>query len=156
MLPHPPYQRITWRGKRFNRRTVDMIKWAEEKAGFKFVIGQGSYNTGVSASAGTHDGGGAADFSVRDLTITQRIKMVRALKDAGFAAWYRPAIPNIWPPHVHAVAIKDKELAWLARAQVADYFAGRNGLKGHAKDKTYRPDPFVMWDYAKAKPVRYR
>jgi hypothetical protein len=79
MLPHPPYQRITWRGKRFNRRTVDMIKWAEEKAGFKFVIGQGSYNTGVSASAGTHDGGGAADFSVRDLTITQRIKMVDPL-----------------------------------------------------------------------------
>lgn len=156
MLPNLPYDRITWRKKRFNRRTVDMIKWAEDKAGFTFVIGQGSYNVGVEASAGTHDGGGTADFSVRGLTTAQRVKMVRSLKDAGFAAWYRPAIPKLWPPHVHAVAIKDKDLAWLAKLQVEDYLNGKSGLKGHAKDNTYRPDPQVVWDYAKGRPVRMR
>ena len=43
-----------------NRRTWNMIQAAENLAGFTFVITQGSYNKGVSASAGTHDGGRGA------------------------------------------------------------------------------------------------
>lgn len=146
--------KVTFRGFQFDDRTVEMILWAEKKAGFKFRITQGSYNKGgVAASAGTHDGGGVADFSVRLMTEKKRSKMVKALKDAGFAAWYRTMDQGFDSNHVHAVAIGCKDLAPLAKSQVVDYDAHKNGLKGHASDPTYRPDPKVQFDMKVKAPV---
>jgi hypothetical protein len=146
--------KVTFRGHAFDDRTVEMILWAEKLAGFKFRISQGSYNTGgVAASAGTHDGGGAVDFSVRLLTEKKRVAMVKALKDSGFAAWYRTIDQGFDSNHVHAIAIGCKDLAPLAAAQVRDYDAHKNGLKGHAPDPTYRPDPKVKWDMKVGMPV---
>src|SRR5699024_4346848 len=45
--------------------------------------------------------------------------------------WYRPNMP---PRHIHAVAIGDKDLVASARSQVADYYAGRNGLANKGRD----------------------
>lgn len=151
-----PYDKIRYRGFWMNRRTKAMLLWAEDKAGFKFPIVQGSYNKGVGASAGTHDLGGVLDVDDEPMTITQRKKMVHALKDAGFAAWFRPARPGVWGSHVHMVGINDTSAAPLAKEQVKDYLNGRNGLVGHALDKTYRPDPQVVWSWAKGKPVPKR
>jgi len=59
-----------------------------------YAITQGSYSSGVSASFGTHDGGGAVDLSVlRRGTYTilwdDINALLHALRAAGFAAWLR-------------------------------------------------------------------
>lgn len=129
---------------RLNERTVAMLRsartWLEGHGGCPpgraapgYVL-QGSYNHGgVSASAGTHDGGGAIDLDVRGLSSGQRAALVRALREAGFAAWLRRR-PTFSVDHVHAIAVGDPDLPAGARRQVADYFAGRDGLAGHRKD----------------------
>lgn len=151
---NPAYDRVTWRGVRLNKRTRDALLWAEKKSGVRVDPSQGSYNAGgVAASAGTHDGGGAVDIRTRHLTRDQRVKLVRALKDAGFAAWYRTTAQGFSGPHIHALAIGDKEMASGARNQVASFDAGRDGLRGNRIDKTYRPDPRKRFSYAKDRPV---
>jgi hypothetical protein len=152
--------KVKFRGFMFDDRTVEMIKWAEKKAGFKFRITQGSYNQGsVAASAGTHDGGGAVDISVKwdyrfvPLTAKRRNKMLRALKDAGFAAWYRTMDQGFTSDHIHGIAIGCKDLPRLASSQVVAYDANRTGLKSNGPDYSYRPDPKVQFDMAKKQPV---
>lgn len=148
-----PLQRVKFRGYTVTRRTKAMIEWAEQQAGFNFTLAQGSYNAGgVAASGGTHDKE-AVDFSVRGYTDAKRIKMVRALKDAGFAAWHRDPIPGTWGEHVHAVPIKG-DLSPSAAAQVLSYDAGRDGLRGNRPDNTYRPSPRVAWSWLRRKPVK--
>ena len=118
---------------RTNRRTKKMMLEAE-KLGGNLVVTQGSYSRNVSASAGTHDGGGCLDFSVRGLTRGQINRRVKALRTVGFAAWYRPALPGVWGPHIHAVAIGTRDLAPIARRQVTAYRNGRDGLRNNRVD----------------------
>ncbi|HEU4946904.1 MAG TPA: hypothetical protein VFT31_07105 [Kribbella sp.] len=127
---------ITHRGRsNVNQRTWNMIEAAEKLAGFKFVITQGSYNKGgVRSSAGTHDGGGVVDIRARDLGPARRGAAVLALRKVGFAAWLRTPEQANWPYHIHAVAKGDKDLAAQAKAQVAAYLKGRNGLKRNLRD----------------------
>lgn len=117
-----------------NRRTERMMDEAE-RIGGNLVVTQGSYSTAVGASAGTHDGGGVLDFSVRGLSMRQINRRVRALRRVGFAAWYRPALPGVWGPHIHAVAIGTKDLAPIAARQVTAYKLGRDGLRGNGLDR---------------------
>lgn len=139
--------KVLFRGYTLDPRTAEMVRYAERLAGFQFKITQGSYNAGgVSASAGTHDGGGAVDFSVRFITPAKRGKILRALKDTGFAAWYRPARVKLWTAHIHAVAIGCADLAPVAARQVTAYDAHRDGLAGNAPDPTYRPTPPVRYN----------
>lgn len=146
--------KVIFRTYTFDSRTVQMIKYAEKLAGFQFKIAQGSYNIGgVSASAGTHDGGGAVDFSLRLVTPAKRGKILRALKDTGFAAWYRPARVGIWNSHIHAIAIGCPDLAPVAKRQVEAYDAHRDGLAGNEPDPTYRPAPAVKFNAVKGQPV---
>jgi hypothetical protein len=132
--PARDYRHTIFGTKTVNRYTAEMLARAqaisESKGGpSSFVLTQGSYSTSVSASAGTHDGGGTVDMRVRDWSTEQTRTVVRALREAGFAAWYRgPA--NGFTPHIHAVAIGDGQLSDEARSQVASYFAGGNGLGG--------------------------
>jgi hypothetical protein len=117
-----------------NRRTWNMIQAAENLAGFTFVITQGSYNKGVSASAGTHDGGGVVDIRARDLSPAKRGAAVLALRRVGFAAWLRTPKQAKWPYHIHAVAVGDRDLSRQAEAQVVSYQHARNGLKSNRRD----------------------
>lgn len=141
--------RTTYTGKTVNERTRRMLAAADAKVAFSLVLSQGSYNPGgEAASAGTHDGGGVVDVSVGKLTTTQRWKAVHALRAVGFAAWLRTPSQGDWPYHIHAVAIGDTDMSTVARDQVADYYAGRNGLASHALDNTpssYRA-PFTWWE----------
>ena len=140
-------------GFTFDARTAAMIAWAEAHAGFAFTIMQGSYNTGVAASAGTHNGGGAVDFSTKNLSPAKLNTMLGSLKDAGFAAWHRTAIAGVWPDHVHCIAINGPDLAPLAAAQVKSFLAGRNGMADNGVDKSYRPKPPVLFDMKLGRPV---
>jgi hypothetical protein len=132
-----PYERISWRGVTANRRTVEMLEITELRGLMPLAplrIPQGSYTTGVSASAGTHSGGGALDISVRDLTTAERDRVVRELRETSFAAWYRPYLAGVWPAHIHAIAIGDKEMSAAAAEQVVQYRNGQNGLANHGAD----------------------
>lgn len=137
--------RVSMDGKTINKRTYDMINRAEARMGFDLWIVQGSYNDGVSASAGTHDGGGAIDFSVRGLSESQIREAVWQLRCVGFAAWYRAPRAGVWGAHIHAIAIGDGELSSGARAQVQEYYAGYDGLAGNGRDTWRRPDPIPVW-----------
>jgi len=134
-----PYSRLWWHGELFNRRTVNMLQAAEQRYGGSFIYYQGSYSSSVSASAGTHDGGGAVD-----LWCSRPDDAVRALRNVGFAAWNRTGRGD-WTPHIHAIAIGDKQMSSGARAQVQDYFNGRDGLAGHGPDYHWRPNPIKVW-----------
>lgn len=133
---HHREELITHRGRsNVNRRTWNMLQAAENLAGFRFVITQGSYNKGgVKASAGTHDGGGVIDVRARDLGARERGIVVVSLRKVGFAAWLRNPHQGDWPWHIHAVARGDKDLSPGAAKQIRQYRDGLNGLKGGHHD----------------------
>lgn len=141
--------RVVFRGKRLNTRTRDMILAAEKILGYTLTLIQGSYNAGgVSASAGTHDGGGAVDVWGKG---TSHVPTeVAALRQVGFAAWGRTPSQGNWGYHIHCIAIGDQELSSGARNQVADYKAGRNGLASNGKDTFTRAYVNNTWEKYKA------
>ena len=141
--PPEDYTRVELNGSTLNQRTVSMLLHAQELYGGEikltgYAITQGSYSTGVSASFGTHDGGGAVDLSVlREGTYTVLWDdigpLLRALRVAGFAAWLREygELYADSPIHTHAIAIGDMELSPAASEQLtgpAGYLRGYSGL----------------------------
>lgn len=150
----------TYYGKRVNTRTRQMLVAADAAVPWKLRLAQGSYCGLVkarcaAASAGTHDGGGVVDVSVKGMSTTRRWQTVQALRQVGFAAWLRTPSQcgGCWSAHIHAVAIGDTDVwqrngKFTNRDQVADYCVGRNGLSGHKRDNTptaYRV-PFITWE----------
>jgi hypothetical protein len=146
LRPPDDYTRVQFDYITLNRRTLFMLDNAQRiyrhwggSVDFRTALVQGSYNPGgVSASFGTHDGGGAVDISVRNPQdrgiLTGEIPyMIEALRIAGFAAWVRRTgelYPNS-PIHIHAIAVGDAELSDAARAQIdgeRGYLRGYNGL----------------------------
>lgn len=143
--PPDDYRRVQVNGYTLNRRTLTMLEYAASLYDGEIdltgkSITQGSYNTSVEASFGTHDGGGAVDISfiapnrARYEVLYDDIEpLIRALRLSGFAAWYR-SLNELGPGsalHIHAIAIGDRELSRPARAQLigaAGYFRGYNGL----------------------------
>ncbi len=116
-------------------RTQRMLTAAEGKLGRTLVLDQGSYNPGGDpTSAGTHDGGGVVDISVKGMTASKRTAVAKALRQVGFAAWVRNPNQGDWPWHIHAVAISDTDLSSPAQHQVGDYYLGLNGLANRAAD----------------------
>lgn len=131
--PSHDYNRTEYGGAVVNQRTKVLLLRAAIKFGAPFKLTQGSYSKGVAASAGTHDGGGVVDIGVTTWSTERRWLAVRALREAGFAAWLRTPAEG-FAYHIHACAIGDQEMAPLAVDQVADYFEGKNGLRGHGPD----------------------
>lgn len=151
--PEPPddYTKTTYGGKTVNQRTKVMLQTAEKYAKMEgvntpFTLTQGSYSTGVSASAGTHDGGGAGDISVAGMSRAQIDSTVKAMRMAGFAAWYRTPAEG-FAVHIHFEAIGDKEISPSGGAQVTDLFAGKNGLANKGPDTAPASigRPFPTW-----------
>lgn len=140
--PIEDYTRLVINGETVNRRTALMLDTAVELYGgpgdLRRVV-QGSYTDALAASFGTHAGGGAVDISIRNpANPSERLfgeveAMVRALRQAGFAAWYRESdeVYDGSVPHIHAIAIGDKELSPAAQEQLTGphgYFRGMDGL----------------------------
>jgi peptidoglycan hydrolase-like protein with peptidoglycan-binding domain len=127
--------RTTHGGGVVNERTRDMLAQARRLLGRDLVLDQGSYNPGGDpTSAGTHDGGGVVDVSVKGMASVTRTEVVRAMRRVGFAAWLRSPRQGDWPWHIHAVAISDTDLSVQAQHQVGDYYLGRDGLSGRGPD----------------------
>src|SRR5688572_7274636 len=139
------YTRVEVNGWTLNQRTLAMLAHAQELYGGELeltghAITQGSYNSSVEASFGTHSGGGAVDLSVlRRGTYTvlwdDIEPLIRALRAAGFAAWLREygELHTDSPIHIHAIAVGDQELSVPAQDQLtgpSGYFRGYSGLPG--------------------------
>jgi len=143
MQPSDNYDIITVNDHRLNQRTYEMLEYAATLyAGSIDITGsaitQGSYTGAVEESFGTHAGGGAVDLSVMapgtfNILYDEIAALIKALRTAGFAAWFRDfnALYEGSPVHIHAIAIGDRELSLAAREQLAGphgYFWGYNGL----------------------------
>lgn len=157
------YTRVTFDGKTVNARTRDALKYAQKlwrsRMGHKLSIrlAQGSYRKGnaAAASGSTHDGGGVVDIRTAGvgLDAEQTKQLNRALRDAGFASWIRDSRDGM-DPHIHAIAIADKEMSSSAKTQTVDFDKGKNALRNGAKDRnSYRADPRLRFSYKQGKPV---
>jgi hypothetical protein len=135
-----PYERVTvghysdGRAMVTDRRVVEMLELTEHQTGIDVVYTQGSYNTAVSASGGTHAGGGVVDLRVIQYTDTQRNRLLAGLRTVGFISWYRTPDQGDWPYHIHIVDKGNDQLSPAAQNQVTAANAGRNGLKSNLYD----------------------
>ncbi|MEU5566779.1 peptidoglycan-binding domain-containing protein [Micromonospora musae] len=137
---------VSLRGVQVNTRTRAMLFEAERLLGWQLTITQGSYNSGVDASAGTHDGGGALDLSVSGLSSATRTEVLRRLRTVGFAAWLRTPAQGDWGYHIHAIALADTDQSTGARNQAGDYYLGRNGLANRGADDGPVVSPKRTWE----------
>lgn len=143
LQPTDDYTRVVVNSETLNQRTLTMLAHAQslydgELEITGYAITQGSYSTGVSASFGTHAGGGAVDLSVLQrgtyTVLWDDIEpLIHALRAAGFAAWLREygELYEGSPIHIHAIAVGDRELSTEAANQLtgeAGYFRGYSGL----------------------------
>ena len=117
------YSKVTFRGRTTDQRTATMARLVEKRLGITFVCYQGSYNGTVDASGGTHDGGGALDLNVPG----DPGKITRALRNQGFAAWYRTPAQG-FDTHIHAIDIGNRRLSFNAGLQVGNYGSTGDGL----------------------------
>ena len=137
--PPAKYHVIWFRGVKVNIRTLVMIQRAEAimhmlRGPSRLSFSQGGYHRGVGASAGTHDGGGAIDVRCSYYSTSYAdLKIVKALRMAGFAAWRRGYFDGL-PPHIHCIAIGDRSASWSAKYQVREFFRGGDGLRGYRRD----------------------
>lgn len=130
-----PGARVSMGGAVVNTRTRSMLAEAKRLLGRNLVLDQGSYNPGGDpTSAGTHDGGGVVDVSVKGMNSATRVAVARALRRVGFAAWVRNPKQGNWPWHIHAAAINDTDLSSQAQHQIGDYYLGLNGLANRGPD----------------------
>lgn len=152
--PGEDYSLIKVNGYLLNQRTYNMLINARQLYHGQIdildaAITQGSYTNTVSASFGTHQGGGAVDISVIEpgtwrILYEEIPSLIAALRASGFAAWLRD-LEELYPGspiHIHAIAIGDRDLSEPAQKQLtgpAGYFWGLNGLPdqygGSAPDK---------------------
>lgn len=144
--------RVVWRNKVFDTQTVAMLQEAERISGIRIVPTQGSYNTSIGASAGTHSGPGAFDASVRGLTRTQQDRLTSALRKVGFASWLRLPADGL-SPHIHGIANGMSGLPGVAYRQTVSYKNKRNGLANNGPDRqAYLGVPYRTWaDYKRLK-----
>jgi len=150
---------VWWRGVKITARQRAAFRWAEAKLqrkypGTSLIPTQGSFVPGYGPSAGTHDKAGVCDFRVWHYNHDQRIYALRCLRDAGQAAFLRTAADGFPGEHFHVCDRVTTNMAVIARAQVADYDKGLNGLSSHKRDRNpYRPKPPVKWSWKLGKPV---
>jgi hypothetical protein len=146
-----PNARVTRGGQVLTARVWSLIADAGREAGVSPVVVQGGYKGGggANASAGTHDAGDVFDLRVRDLPNSQRVALAVALRRRNVCAWVRSPEYG-WTktaPHLHGV-VRDSHdaLSPGARAQVAQYDRGLNGLASRGPDPHPRPSqaPYVM------------
>lgn len=102
----------------------------------KLHIIQSAYNTGVKASAGTHDKDACLDVYIEGLDWWTAQAFLRK---CGWAAWYR--YPPKFGRHIHMISLGygAAPVGYLVPGQVEDYYHHRTGLVGHAADPSWHP-----------------
>jgi hypothetical protein len=127
--------KVEFRGVTLDSRTARMMEVVAMRTGPKISPTQGTFNTSVDASAGTHSGAGAIDLSVKGLDTPRVNGIVKVMRQVGFAAWHRLASEGPWPAHIHGIAVNAPGLSPAAAKQVAALRRGRNGLANDGLDR---------------------
>jgi len=151
--PEENYDLVEINGMYINQRTFSMLEHAQSIYGGEIELNgyhltQGSYTNLVSASFGTHDGGGAVDLSVIQYGTYQVLyadiePLIQALRIAGFAAWLRD-FDQLYPGspiHIHAIAIGDRDLSGPAKDQLTGEFGYFKGFNGIPQENRSAPVP---------------
>lgn len=136
-----------------DQRTYDMLVYAAKLYGGDLDITdtaviQGSYIKDDPAHSGVYAGGGVVDIAPKNevevaIRYNEIPTLIRALRTAGFAAWFREAgeMYEGSPAHIHAVAIGDRKLSPAARKELIGeqgYFRGFSGISD--EDGAPKPD----------------
>lgn len=146
------YERFTFRGRTLDRLTIAALLATEKKLGYVNTIIQGSYNTGVAQSAGTHDDGGAVDLIWFDIR-----RKNRALRGQGrFAGWPRETLPGEWSRHWHGILIGNDKASAGAKVQVVEYRNGFDGLAGEGRDHWWRPRKIRAFNYQRCALISWK
>lgn len=145
------YERFTFRGVTLDRMTIAALLCAEKKLNYEMRIIQGSYNRGVDASGGTHDGGGAVDLVWHDIRRRNRV-----LRKTNFAGWPRRRLPGVWDRHWHGILIGNDRASPAAKQQVQAYRNGRNGLADNGPDRWWRPKVIRPFSYSRRAAISWR
>ena len=153
LKPQENYDLVEINGMYINQRTFSMLEHAQTIYGGEieltgYHLTQGSYTNLVSASFGTHDGGGAVDLSVIQYGTYQVLyadiePLIQALRIAGFAAWLR-SFDQLYPGspiHIHAIAIGDRDLSGPAQDQLTGEFGYFRGFNGIPQENGLAPIP---------------
>jgi len=134
-----------------SKRTAAHLDWTKkqlakkaQKDGKKYYLRiiQGSFNTGVSASAGTHDYDACLDVKIEGMTWAAA---QRFLRSCGWAAWWRKPSQGPWSDHIHMASLPKFMLQFVARVgvyvpgQIQAYYAKKSGLASGASDPTWHP-----------------
>lgn len=127
---------ISWRGYQFDQSSINKMELAEKYIGVTLAFAQGSYSSGVAASGGTHDGGGAADVECLGDSTALKVKKVHYIRACFGIAWHRP---YNWDgagggEHIHCIEIGNPNLSPAAQSQVTQWNQGDNGLANHGAD----------------------
>lgn len=148
-----PSSKVNWRGVRVSDRTRKALEWAERESGIRISPSQGSWSTSVAASGNTHAGSGVVDIRIGSLSNTQRKKLNRTLRRAGFASWVRGPADGM-PYHIHAVLLDDAAASQAAKWQQSEYLRGKSGLSsGKIDNDIWRPDPLTRFSWLRNRPV---
>jgi hypothetical protein len=147
------YDRVWREGRQLDKMTLAHLQRAEKRSGVKVHLIQGSYNSSVGASAGTHDGGGAYDVWPWSGSRSDAAKFVHAARVEGGATWDRTGRGD-WQPHIHGIVIGNDRASYGAKNQVAEYRNGYDGLAGSGRDYHWRPSPIKPFRYRSANPVK--
>lgn len=139
----------TFRASRRTFAHIDytLVELERLHPGATMVITQGCYNTGVEASAGTHDYDACLDVSIEGLGWWDAQWFLRC---CGWAAWYRHtgtwASRSAW--HIHMVSLGyTTRVGIYVPAQVDDYYRHALGLKGqHDSGDDASPFPVNIAD----------
>lgn len=169
--PPKPTDRVLWSERTTSGRpitgslrTIAHLDTLNEKSKIEFGVGisvmQPPYNTGVAASAGTHDYDACVDVRIDGVGWAAQRDFFR---ENGLAGWVR--VPPAFVHHYHGFTLPPRDGkdvsddfrtaglkvglyvdgGWstrgrrVASSQIDDYYRHRNGLSGHAHDPTPYP-----------------
>lgn len=145
---------VLWRGTTVSTDMVDPLNELARLSGSDIYVspikGYGSYVTN-KASAGIDTGGGHLDINLVGLNSEQKLRLERIARMIGFYAdireptWWSPIrkiwLKGSWQSHLHMVKKDTPDRSIPARAQLAEWYAGSNGLAGFDWNGKYMHDP---------------
>jgi hypothetical protein len=122
-----------------------LVAWAKRTGRVYLRIIQGCYHKGLSASAGTHDGGGVYDVEMdgysRDEAIMSTNEGRKEFLITEDRWWGSNDKPN---HHIHLIDPECPNLSQAAMDQVEEYRRGETGLVGNDPDTYYRGNKVEM------------
>lgn len=153
---------VTWNGRTFRAGSLLLAAlfafqdWLDRHhPGLYVYVIQGAYNTGVAASARTHDFDGCVDTLIINRKTGRRVWLrgQHWWRQHHFYCWWRHtlswALTSSWHFHQIVVGIDAARcpIGAFVPGQIADAEQGKTGLVGHFIERTWRPKHYTPFPY---------